>query len=201
MQELNGRLQYEGNAWKLATYIGEIDLSPIINEFAMSLNDKRVKEKMWPDCYTLEADEDSSFQIKHLPGKYVLLRRDSSAKIQDRLDKALLSLSGRMVKIELENGKKIRLVADKAEKVFGVYFVSGNSCEVLNGNEQTICNIGQSTRCIFLRTSACRRSYCEKFNWPIASVLLSMLANDEIRKNSRIGNCELLGRKDGKVAS
>lgn len=200
MQELNGRLQYEGNAWKLVKYIGEIDLSPIINEFAMSLNNKRVKEKMWPDCYTLEADEDSSFQIKHFPGKYVLLGRDSSAKIQDLLYKALLSLSGRMVKMELENGKKIRLVADKAEKVFGVYFVSGNSCEVPNGAEQTICEIGQSTRCIFLRTSACG-CYCEKFNWLIASVLLSMLANDEIRKNSRIGNCELLGRKDGKVAS
>jgi hypothetical protein len=205
MQKLEGRLQYMGwfnLPWKLVTDHGEIDLWPIIDKFFISLNGKRAKHDLERDGYTLAADESSEFQFKYVPGEYVLLEKPKGfgiSNVHAYLDGALVWLSGRMVEIKIEDGKQIKLMADKTEEVYGVYFVDdGNSCEVPRGAEQNVCKIGQSDCCIFL--TVCENGFrCEKFSGIMARDFLDRLAKRTIRA-SRIGNCVLIGRKE-KIAT
>jgi len=199
--KFKGRLWYMGwfnLPWKLVTDDGEIDLWPVIDKFLISLNNKRADHKEERDGYTLAANESSEFQFKYIPGEYVLLEKLGNfgvSNIHAYLDTALGWLSGRMVEIEIEDGKQIKFVADKFEKVYGVYFVGdGNSCEVPRGIEKTVCKAGQRDCCIFLSAGA-GGFFCEKFNGPIARLLLDRLAKNAIRA-SRIGSCALLGRKE-----
>ena len=206
MQKLKGRLQYMGwfnLPWKLVMDNGEIDLWPVIDEFFTSLNGKRAKYDQERDGYTLAADESSEFQFKYVPGEYVLLEKLKGfgmSNVHAYLDDALVRLSGRMVEIEIEDGKQIKFMADRAEEVYGVYFVGdGNSCEVPSGVEQTVCKIGQSDCCIFLTVGA-DGFHCEKFSGPTARMLLDRLAKGNIRA-SRIGSCAILGRKERKTVT
>jgi hypothetical protein len=203
---IEGRLLYMGwfnPPWKLVTDNGEIDLWPIIDKFLASLNGKRAKHDQKRDGYSLTADESSEFQFKYVPGKYVLLEKLKGFEMSNvhaynvhaYLDETLIWLSGRLVKIEVENGKQIKFIADKSEEVLGVYFFSdGNSCEVPKGVEQTVCKIGQPDCCIFLVVGGDGFS-CEKFSGPTARVLLDRLAKGNIRA-SRIGNCAILRRRE-----
>lgn len=201
MQKLKGRLLYMGwfnLPWKLMTDDGEIDLWPVIDKFLTSLNGKRADHKEERDGYALAADESSEFQFKYVPGEYVLLEKPEGfgmSNVHAYLDTSLGWLSGRMVEIEIEDGKQIKFTADKSEGVYGVYFVGdGNSCEVPSGAEKAICKVGQHDCCIFLSVGADGFN-CEKFNSQLARMLLDRLAKGNIRA-SRIGNCALVGRKE-----
>ena len=208
MQKLNGKLLYMGwfnLPWKLVTDDGEIDLWPVIDKFLTSLNGKRANHKRERDGYMLAANDASEFAFKYIPGKYVLLEKPEGfgmSNVHAYLDEALGWLSGRMVDIEIEDGKQIKFAADKSEEVYGVYFVGdGNSCEVPSGIEQTVCKIGQRDCCIFLSLSAGAGGFsCEKFNGPMARILLDRLAKGNMRA-SRIGNCALIGRREREVAT
>lgn len=200
MQKLKGRLLYMGwfnLPWKLMTDDGEIDLWPIINKFLTLLNGKRANHKQVRDGYTLSADETSEFKFKYTPGEYVLLEKsDGMSNVHAYLDTALGWLSGRLVEIEIEDGKQVKFIADVSEEVFGVYFAGDcdPSCEVPRGAEKTICKVGQHDCCIFASVSA-NGFGCQKFNGPLARMLLDRLAKGNIRA-SRIGNCALIGRKE-----
>lgn len=201
MQKFKGRLLYMGwfnLPWKLVMDEGEIDLWPIMDKFLTSLNGKRGNHEQARDGYTLSADESSEFQFKYVPGEYVLLEKPEGFEmfnVHAYLDTALGWLSGRLVEIEIEDGEQMKFTADASEEVFGVYFVgNGNSCEVPRGVEKTICKAWQHDCCIFLSMDA-RGFSCEKFNSPMARMLLDRLAKGNIRA-SRIGNCALLGRKE-----
>lgn len=206
MPKLKGRLLYMGwfnLPWKLVMENGEVDLWPVIDKFLTSLNGQRASHDRELDGYTLLANESSEFQFKYVPGQYVLLEKPKGfgmSNVHAHLEDALGWLSGRMVEIEIEDGKQIKFTADKSEKVFGVYFVGGgNSCEVSRGVEQTVCRIGQRDCCIFLSASG-DGFHCEKFNSPMARMLLDRLAKSNIRA-SRIGSCALLGRKGREAAA
>ncbi|MBI2097254.1 MAG: hypothetical protein HYT40_03895 [Candidatus Sungbacteria bacterium] len=206
MQKLKGRLLYMGwfnLPWKLVTDDGEIDLWPIIDGFLTYLNGKRASHKEARDGYTLAADEASELQFKYVPGKYVLLKKPEgfgASNVHAYLDSTLVWLSGRLVEIEIEDGKQIKFTADASEKVFGVYFVgNGDSCEVPNGIEETVCKIGKRDYCIFLSWSP-SGFQCEKFSGPTARELLDRLAKGTTRAG-RIGNCALLGRKEREAAA
>ena len=206
MQKLKGRLLYVGwfnLPWKLVMDDGEIDLWPVIDKFLTSLNGKRADHKQERDGYMLATDTASEFAFKYIPGEYVLLEKPEGfgmSNVHAYLDKALGWLSGRMVEIEIEDGKQIKFAADKSEEVYGVYFVGdGNSCEVPSGIEQTVCKIGQRDCCIFLSAGASGFN-CEKFNSPIARMLLDRLAKGTMW-TTRIGNCALLGRKEREAAA
>ena len=93
----------------------------------------------------------------------------------------------------------MKFVADASEQVFGVYFTDGNSCEVPSDAEKTFCKAGQHDCCIFL-SAGTGGFHCEKFNSPLARMLLDRLAKGAIRA-SRIGNCALLGRKECEAAA
>ena len=116
------------------------------------------------------------------------------------LDEALGWLSGRLVEIEIEDGKQVKFSADASEEVFGVYFTGeGNSCKIPNGAVKAVCKIGQRDCCIFLSAGADGFN-CEKFNSPMVRMLLDRLAKGTMRA-SRIGNCALLGRKKREAAA
>lgn len=205
MQKLKGRLLYMGwfnLPWKLVTEEGEIDLWPIMDKFLISLNGKRANHEQTRDGYTLLMDESSEFEFKYIPGEYILLEKTEGFggfNVQAYLDTVLGWLSGRRVEIEIEDGEQVKFIADTSEDVFGVYFFSdGNSCEVPRGAEKTICKIGQHDCCIFLSIDT-RGFNCEKFNSPMARILLDRLAKGTTNA-SRIGNCALLGRKKREAA-
>ena len=199
MQKLKGRLYYMGwlLPWKLVTNDGEIDLWPVIDKFLASLNGKRADHEQTRDGYTLSADEASDFKLTYTPGECAFLEKSEGfglSNVNAYLSSALVGLSGRLVEIEIEDGKQIKLTADKSEEVYGVYFADrGNSCELPSGVEQTVCKIGQPDCCIFL-VAGDDDFYCEKFSGPTARMLLDRLAKGTIRA-SRIGNCALIGRK------
>ncbi len=190
--------------WKLVTDAGEIDLWPFIDEFFTSLNGKRTtRMKMDERCgYALAADKNSEFHFKYIPDEYVLLEKQKGfggSNVHACLDEALVWLSGRMVEIEIENGKQIKFAADKSEKVYGVYFIEGNACEVPEDAVKTVCKAGQHDRCIFLSAGS-SGFLCQKFSGPTARMLLDRLAKrDPLR--SRIGNCTILGRKERQKAT
>ncbi len=198
--KLKGRLLYMGwfnLPWKLVTNESDIDLWPIISEFLISLDGQHANHEQKIDSYTLSADKSSEFQLKYVPGESLLLEKPDSFGISNiyvHLDTTLSWLSGRLIEIEVKNGKHIRLNADVFEKVFGVYFVNdGNSCEVPGGKEKTVCKVGGADCCIFLSIEA-NGFRCEKFNSPMARILLDRLAKGKMQA-TRIGNCALLGRK------
>lgn len=202
MQKLNGRLLYMGwfnLPWKLVTDEGEIDLWPVIEKFLTSLNGKRANHNNERDGYALFVDEASEFKFKYIPWEYVLLEKPEGfwgSNVYIYLNTVLGWLSGRMVKIEIEDGKQIKFTADKSEEVYGVYFVgAGNSCKVPSGAEKDICRTGQRDCCIFLSISSVDGFNCEKFNSQLARMLLDRLAKGNIHA-SRIGNCALIGRKE-----
>jgi len=202
MEEFKGRLLYMGwfnKPWSLIMEGGEIDLWPVVDKFLVSLNSKHADHDQTRDSYTLSVDENSEFQFKYIPGECVLLEKPEGfgmSNVHAYLDGALGWLSGRLVEIEIEEGKRIKFMADKSEKVYGVYFTGeGNSCKILNGAEKTVCKIGQHDCCIFLSVGA-DGFHCEKFSGSIARTLLDRLAKGNIHA-SRIGSCEVLGRKEG----
>jgi len=200
MQKFKGRLQFMGwnLPWKLVTADnGEVDLDPVIERFFISLNGKHVKEEEGPDSYGLVADESAKFEFEYAQGGCAILKNSKEiaiSNVQAIFENILVWLSGRMVEIEIEDGKQMKFVADKSEEVLGVYFIGeGNSCEVPKGIEQTVCKCGQSDCCIFL-TIGTGGFRCEKFSGPMARLLLGRLAKGTIRA-SRIGNCSIIGRK------
>jgi len=200
MQKIKGRLQYMGwfnLPWKVLTSNGEIDLWPIIDKFLVSLNGKNAEHKIKHDGYVLKKDRKSGFQFKYVPGESVILEKISGfgmSNVHAYLDNALVWLSGRVVEIKIKDGRELRITADKSEKVFGVYFCEGNSCEVPKGAEDTVCKLGKPDCCIFLAMGP-DNFYCEKFSGPTARVLLDRLAKKKMNA-SRIGNCTVLGRKE-----
>lgn len=200
MQKFKGRLLYMGwfnLPWKLVTDNGDIDIWPIVEKFFISISGKLADHKRERESYTLSTSESSEFRFNYIPGKEVLLEKIKGfgfSNVFAYIDDSLIWLSGRLVEIEVEDDKYVKFAADTSEKVFGVYFSGdGNSCEVPPGSEKTICKIMQHDCCIFTTASA-DGFHCEKFNGPIARMLLDRLAKGTIRA-SRIGNCTNLGRK------
>jgi hypothetical protein len=203
MQTIKGRLLYMGwfnLPWKLVTDSGEIDLWPIIEGFFVSFNGKTANHERRRDSYTLSSDEGSKFKFEYVPDEHVWLEEPAGglSNVHAYLDESLVWLSGRMVEIEIEDGKHIKLVADRAQKVNGIYSV-GDSCEVPRGAEKTICKAGQRDCCIFLAMSP-DGFECEKFSGSTARMLLDRLAKGTMRA-SRIGDCALVGRKERRIAT
>ncbi|MBI2577848.1 MAG: hypothetical protein HYV77_03345 [Candidatus Wildermuthbacteria bacterium] len=200
MQKLKGRLLYMGwfNPWKLVTDHGEINLWPVIDKFLASLNGKRVSHEQTREGYTLSVDEASEFGFTYVPGEYVLLEKPEGlgmSNVYAYFDESLVGLSGRLVEIEIEDGKQIKFTADASEEVFGVYFVDkGNSCEVPSGAEKTVCKMGQQHACCIFLSLGAGGFRCEKFSGSTASMILDRLARGNIGAG-RIGSCALLGRK------
>lgn len=205
MQKIRGRLHYLGwfnLPWKVLTSKGEIDLWPLVDKFLVSLNSKNAEHEIKHDGYVLKKDRKSVFQFKYVPGESVILEKIAGfgmSNVHAHFDNALVWLSGRLVEIKIMDGREIKITADKSEKVFGVYFYDGNSCKVPDGAEKTVCKIGGPDCCAFLALD--RNGFsCEKFSGPTARIILNRLAKGQMNA-TRIGNCEVLGRKEMPTAN
>jgi hypothetical protein len=103
-------------------------------------------------------------------------------------------LNGMQVIVKYDN-ESISVEHDETEKVFEIkYTGDGNSCKVEDDKVKEICKPGQVDACIFL--SAGPEGFeCQKFNSPMARVLLDRYSN-KIMRASRIGNCKIIGRME-----
>ncbi len=200
MREIKGRLLYLGwnnTPWRVITDNGEIDLQPIVAEFLMSINKERAVQKQKKEGYILKTSKRSKFRLRYAPDEYIILERINGfggSNVWTYLDATFIRLTGRLVHIKVEMGKKFQIFPDKNEKVFGVYSTGErNSCKLPEGIEKTVCKINQEDCCIFLSLHE-DGFYCEKFNIPVARFLLNRFAKGEMSAK-KIGNCALLGRK------
>ena len=197
MQTLTGRLLYMGwlnLPWKLITNDGEVDLRPLVEAFLISLNSKKASHRHSPNHYTLTENKKSEFKLDYVPGEQILLKGNGWSNVHAHLDDSLIRLSGRLIIVEIEEGKSIIFKADESESVPGLYFTrEGNSCGVPSEMEKAVCKAGQKDCCVFLLAGSEGFS-CEKFNAPLARMLLDRLAKGTMQAN-RIGNCTLVGRK------
>lgn len=199
---LKGRLHFLGwfiSPWKLTTEDGqEIDFWPKIEDVLKSLNGKGADQYRNKDSYILVANKSAVFKLEYKPGESLALVKKNSfafSNVQAYIEESLIWLSGRLVKVELEN-HRLSISADPSENVLGVYFTGeGNSCKIPAGAEETVCKIGQGKEtCIFTAVSG-GGFLCEKFSGPTARMLLSRFAAGTMNAG-RIGNCTVLGRKD-----
>jgi hypothetical protein len=71
-------------------------------------------------------------------------------------------------------------------------YTDSNSCAVPDGKLKPVCRPGTTEACIFL-TCGAGGFTCEKFNSPMARLLLDRFEKGEMRA-TRIGNCRLVGR-------
>jgi hypothetical protein len=185
MREIKGRLLYTAWSdipWRLAAGHVDVFLSPAINRFLASLNGKRISQRRWLGGYVLAADETGP-RFEHV---------NESPSVRANIMDVIIWLSGRLVKLEIENGERIMFSADDSEKVVGVCFNGNGSCVVPRGAEKTACRIGRRDQCIFLAGEGCDSLHCMKFSGREAVKILGQVPQSDARA-AHIGNCALLG--------
>ena len=198
MRKIKGRLLYKGwfnRPWVLVSGGKETDLWPVVEKFFTKLNGKNAWFEYAPTGYSLFAEANSDYRFDYESDVRVTLQKIGSFGLTNvywYLDNVLTGLSGRLVEVSIA-GKKLSIVADRTEKVPGLYYTDGNSCRVPEGMEQTVCKIGQPDCCVFLVMGG-SGYFCEKFG-SNAGLLLDRLAKGTIGAQ-RIGNCAVIGRKD-----
>ena len=74
------------------------------------------------------------------------------------------------------------------------YNTHNNSCKISDEKAKELCGVSTSDCCIFV-TAGANGFMCEKFDSFLAGHLLDRYSKGEMRAN-RIGNCEILGRKE-----
>jgi hypothetical protein len=116
------------------------------------------------------------------------------------MEAALIGLSGRLVNVTLSDDA-FGIAASPKEEVFRVWYDGeSNSCPISKNDAETVCKFDQSDCCIFLSVSLAigAQGYgCEKFNTPLALVLLDGIAHGTSGP-TRIGSCKLCGRKSAR---
>jgi hypothetical protein len=204
IMKLKGRLLFKGwynRPWILLTEGNiEVDLWPIIDGFLTSIDGKKVCEKQERNGCMLLVNYQSDYEFKYERDELIILKKTNGFGMKNMLaylEEVLIWLSGRMIEIEIVNEMVMKISADTSEKVFGVYFSHGNSCEIPKGAEKTICKVGEKSDCCVFVTRSSSGFECEKFYGPAARVFLDRLAKGDICA-TRIGSCEILGRKEDK---
>ncbi len=210
--QINGRLVYMGPGRSCILKVhgkSELDLWPMIKKFIVSLNGKGINYHQTHDEFVLSMSKTSCFILKCITKSNTVLtmKRFKNRQfitcddsIVESLNHVLCFLSGRLVKINIENGKQMSLVADESEKVFGVYSINDTDCEVPPGYEKTICKVSGPDRCIFLFKDV-NGFICHKFDFKVASIRLGDLDNGNIGAGNRIGNCKLLWSDNPRLAA
>lgn len=108
------------------------------------------------------------------------------------LPNILQILNGRYVDVDLE--EDFFKIIGVEQTLYGLYYTDNNSCKVPDEDVKNICQPGTSHCCIFL-TAGADGFHCEKFDSYMARQLLYRF-NEGTMNANRIGDCELLGRKE-----
>ncbi|MBU6370798.1 MAG: hypothetical protein KGH93_03070 [Patescibacteria group bacterium] len=198
--KLNGRLEFLGllTGCAVSTEKGKTDLMAEIESLLARLNGKQVSQEFKDGRgYKIFSDDTTDEKLKHesVP-EYrlaLLVGPTGGVNIYAYLELSLMALNGRSVNAEITD-TSFEIAGDPSEKVHGVHFTDGNSCAVSEETRESVCKMGKPGCCIFLAYSP-EGFACQKFNSPIARVILERHAEGRMRA-SRIGNCAILGRKE-----
>ena len=196
----HGTLLFTGwphKPWRLSRPNGSmVDLFPPIHEKLLGFAGKRVSHDREKDNYSVRLDPSSDFELFYEEGTNPVIAAEngSFSNLGVYLESSLMWLTGRQVIFAIDDeGFDIR--ADPSEDVPLVkFFGTGNSCRVLKENAKPICKIGEPDCCIFL-TAGGNGFSCEKFNDPLARMLLTRHVEGTMRA-SRLGNCGINGREE-----
>lgn len=204
MVEIKGRLRFLGwrhKPWVIEADDGiQVDLFPLLDVFLRGLNNKLATHTRDNVSYELRSDETSDFYLVYSPDEGLVCpvlshKEFGFSNVTAYFESTAIWLTGRKVIVTFEDGdpKQFRIAADPEEVVHKTkFFGNGNSSRIWR--EKTVCQVGTENCCIF---AVCGPAgfCCEKFNDPIARILLDRLARNEIRA-TRLGNCENIGRED-----
>ncbi len=201
--ELKGKLEYTSlfEPIKLIGEEKEIDLRDYYFPLLEKLNGKKSRMDDQRRSIEIYGDETSENIIEYQnagDGILMLIKRIDGkgvSNIAAYLPDALQRLNGRQVIVEVSEKNGLKLFANPEEKVFGLYYTgAGNGCKIPEGAEKTVCKIGTDDCCIFCCLGAGGFG-CLKFDSLSTRQILQRHAKKEMNA-TRIGNCEVLGRKD-----
>lgn len=179
----------------------EYDLLPKYFKFFSDYNGKRITDNQQRAMMEIRADENSEWELEFKADKdTVLIWRNQvgglkgGSNIHAYLSMTMQELNGRSIMVTV-NDTGIKIEADPAEKVFGVYYTGeGNSCAVEDEDALRICKPRTADCCVFLALSA-DGFECRKFDSYMARNILDRVGKKQMNA-TRIGNCEVLGRKE-----
>jgi hypothetical protein len=200
MKTLQGKLEFI-SLWhpiKLETDKESINLQDYLFPIFEKINGKKAKMNYNNRSIFISADETSenilSFEYNKLEDtiSFLLNRPDGFTNLNAYLSNVLRHINGQFINVAL-NEDNVLIESDKNQTVYGLYYTKNNSCKIPDEDVKNICNPGTTHCCIFLTASD--EFYCEKFNSPISRNRLNKY-NDGLTNATRIGNCELLGRKE-----
>ncbi len=203
MTKLTGKLEFI-SFWdpiKLETENGIVDLREAYFQVFNSLNGKKCSMDGKMNSLKILADETSDrvmkFERNEKEDTILMLLEIPEpgwgmSNLGAYVPSMLERLNGMQVIVKYDN-ESIGVEHDENEKVFEIkYTGDGNSCKVEDDKVKEICKPGQVDACIFLSVGP-DGFECQKFNSPMARVLLDRYSNKTMRA-SRIGNCKIIGR-------
>lgn len=185
---------------KLYVFKGEIewlDLWPSFHKVFEYLDDRRATMVTEMNTFSLKHDPESEYKIKYRNnGKYMSITSNSATGMSNTavyMSNQLERLNGRKI-IATITESSILLEPDPEHKVPEIYYTHNNSCALEAEHVKTVCKPGTLDTCIFL-TLGDQGFMCEKFNSSMAGTLLRRFSEGNM-KASRIGHCDIAGRKD-----
>jgi len=201
MKTLTGKLEFISliHSIKLINENSIIDLREYFFDIFSKLNDKKSKMEYTKDSIEFLIDDTSEYILKYEndnKGLLILMQKIEGfgwSNVIYYLSSILEKLNGRQIIVNL-NEYSIKIEPDNKENVYGLYYTNNNSCKIDDNKVKETCKPNTNDCCIFLTVSNDGFT-CEKFNSPIARMLLDRYDKKQIRAN-RIGNCKILGRKE-----
>lgn len=201
MKTLRGKLEFI-SLWdpiKLQTANETIDLRDYIFPIFEKLNGKRVIMVYDKTLITIKADEKSESTFQFIQNKkedtisFLLQTSTGFSNLNAYVPSILQILNGRYIVVTIKNDY-VSITANPDQIIYGLYYTKNNSCKVPDEDVKNICQPGTTHCCIFLTVGA-DGFHCEKFDSYTARNLLHRY-NEGKMNATRIGDCELLGRKE-----
>ena len=180
----------------------EIDLYPMLEELFKKLHGQN-GEMLWPyeenlDGFVLRKNDDVNESIDFVmtkEGGHFML---GGKNLGYYIPAFLQDINARKVTIEISEDS-FCIEADPTEIVLGLYYTCSNACAIPEEEVHKVCKPGTSDTCIFLQASPAESSgicwECLKFDSYQARQLLARYAEGDMNA-TRIGNCQILGRKE-----
>lgn len=196
-EEIKGKLEFI--SLHKPIMVGDVDIRERLWELFSNLNKLPAQMNQTRDSIHIGLDENSDFHIRYendKDGILILLEKTQGfgmSNIGAYLPDTLQSLNGRVVYFTISDSE-LKVFPDKAESVFGLYYTRNNCCKIPDDKIHSICKPGTSDCCIFMAAGGSGFE-CLKFDTSSARMLLDRFGNGKMNA-SRIGNCEILGRKE-----
>jgi hypothetical protein len=202
MTTLKGKLEFHSLFQPIKLFTPddlEIDLWIFYQQLFDMLNDKKTSMIYDMNSIIIKGDENSEDNLKFKSENDTLLIILSKidgfgmSNISSYLPDMLQRLNGMNVIVTIDD-RYIKIEKDSTEEVYGLYYTDGNSCSVPDEDVKSICKIGEQDCCIFCSVTGSGFE-CQKFNTSTARMILDRHSKGTMNA-TRIGNCEILGRKD-----